>query len=63
MATLHRPATSYRPHRPYLPYAPHIPRLPRLAPPRTRPPIGRRPPAPSPVTSRCRSAPWERRCW
>ncbi|WP_241720779.1 DUF4118 domain-containing protein [Streptomyces lydicus] len=44
MATLHRPATSYRPHRPYLPYAPHIPRLPRLAPPRTRP-AHRAPPA------------------
>ncbi|MGX1759767.1 DUF4118 domain-containing protein [Streptomyces lydicus] len=43
MATLHRPATSYRPHRPqhpYLPYAPHTrraPNLPRVAPPRTRP--------------------------
>ncbi|WP_328383534.1 DUF4118 domain-containing protein [Streptomyces sp. NBC_00400] len=40
MATLHRPATSYRPHHPYLPYAPHTRRtshLPRAAPPRTRP--------------------------
>ncbi|MEU6331236.1 DUF4118 domain-containing protein [Streptomyces sp. NPDC047049] len=37
MATLHRPATSYRPHRPYRSYAPRAPHLLRVAPPRTRP--------------------------
>ncbi|MFG2531063.1 DUF4118 domain-containing protein [Streptomyces sp. NPDC048516] len=43
MATLHRPATAYRPYVPYAPHTPHTPhtpRAPRLPPvtlPRTRP--------------------------